>query len=162
MLKAMLAGCAVLTLAAAPAAAEPSAKSMELAKRYVKALHMENTIGTMMGNMAPLMLDRLAKRVNAQVRPELKTAYAEAVEETTRAMTPRMIDAMLPVLAETFTEAELEAAVAYYESAPGQSLMAKMPVYMAKATPAMMALTPEMEADLEARLCRKIGCEPAP
>lgn len=162
MFKTTLAACAVLVLAATPAAAEPSARSMELARRYVKALHMENTVGTMMGNMAPMMLDRLAQRLNAQVHPELKTAYAEAVEETTRAMTPKMIDAMLPALAETFTEAELEAAVTYYESAQGQSLMAKMPAYMARATPAMMALTPELEADLEARLCKKVACESEP
>lgn len=162
MLKTTLAACAALLLAATPAAAEPSARSMELARRYVKALHMETTAAAKVSELAAMMLDRMAQRLDARVDPALKSAYAEAVEEATRAMTPRMIDAMLPPLAETFTEAELEAAVTYYESPAAQSLMVKMPAYMARITPAMTALTPDLEADLEARLCKKVACEAPP
>jgi hypothetical protein len=149
--------------AGGPAAAQPapSPHALELAKRYIAAVHMEATIGSMMTSLMPAMFDSIAKRNGLAPNPEMRTAMTEAASESTRAMMPKMEDAMAPVIAGSFSEPELEAAVAYYESAPGQSLMAKMPAYMAKATPPLVALMPAMQADMEARFCRKVGCPAA-
>ncbi|WP_296598885.1 hypothetical protein [Phenylobacterium sp.] len=49
--------------------------------------------------------------------------------------------------------------MAYYESPPAQSLLAKMPAYTAAVTPKLGALLPALEADLEAAFCEEIGCE---
>jgi hypothetical protein len=161
-LNVIAAGCAAFLLAASSAAAAPSAKSVELARRYAAALHMDNMVGSMMNNMMPSMLDQITKARGGEVPSELRIAVAEVAEESARAMAPKMIDAMLPAVAESFTEAELQAAVDYYESPLGQALLAKSPTFMAKATPAMTALMPQMQADFHARLCKKIGCEAKP
>jgi hypothetical protein len=155
-----VAGLAML-LVGLPAAAQPSPRTMELARRYAAAVQMEEMMGSMMRNMMPGMMDQMAKQRGLTVNPELRIAVTEAAEESVRSMTPKMIDAMLPAIADTFSEAELQAAISYYESPPGKSLLAKAPTFMAKASPAMVALMPAMQADLEERLCKKIGCEPA-
>ncbi|HEY8574503.1 DUF2059 domain-containing protein [Phenylobacterium sp.] len=152
-------GCAaVLAFGAGAADAAPTAKQVELARRYMAALHMEEMMGSMMQNLAPAMLDNIAKRSGGQVPPELRKAFTEASAESMQAMTPRMVEVMVPAIADTFTEAELQAAVAYYESPLAKSLLAKTGAYMAKVQPAITRLMPEMQADLEGRLCRKIEC----
>lgn len=157
----LAASLAVLALAAAPAAAQPSAKSLDLARRYAKALNMEGTLVSMMGTMMPTLMDQIAQRNGGTVPPEVRSILTEVMEESTQAMTPRMIEAMLPAVAETFTEAELQAAVDYYESPLGRSFVAKSPAFMSKVTPAMSALAPEIHKDMNERLCKKVGCDPA-
>jgi hypothetical protein len=142
-----------------PAGAEPSAEKLALARRYAAALHMENIMGTMMNNLMPIVVERTAKARGLAVTPELKEAMGRAAERSARHMTPRMLEVMTPALAESFSEDELKAAVAYYESAAAQSLLAKMPAYTARTMPQLAELMPAMEADLQARICEEIGCE---
>jgi hypothetical protein len=153
--------CAAILAFAATAQAAPSARTTELAKRYMSALHMENTMGALMSNMAPTILENIAKSRGAALTSDVKIAFTEAAEESMRAMTPRMVEKMIPVIADTFTEGELEAAVAYYESANGQAMLKKSPELMSKLQPALADLMPVMQADLVGRLCKKIGCDPA-
>ena len=152
---------ALLALAAAQAQAAPSARATDLAKRYIAALHMENMMGEMMKNMAPAILDDVARQRGGAVPSEMRAAFTSAAEDSARAMTPKMMDRIIPVVAESFTEAELAAAVAYYESPLGQAFLAKSPAFMAKATPAMMELMPAYQADMMGRFCKSVGCNPA-
>lgn len=156
---------AAMLLVVTPAAAQSSAKTLELARRYTAAVRLDKMMDSMMAGMVPGMMDQMAQRRGVVLDERLRAAFVEASRESVRAMTPKMIDVMVPVIAESFTEAELAAAVAYYESPPGQSLMDKMPAYMAKASPAMTKLMPEMQDDLMQRFCTKVDCDkelPAP
>lgn len=156
----LIAGLAAVSLTCAgPAAAEPSAENLDLARRYANALHMENIMGNLMRSLMPAMMDRLAKTSGGDVTAELKEAFASAADQSARAMTPKMLDIMVPVIADSFSTEELKAAVDYYEGPAAQSLLAKMPVYTARVTPQLMELTPEIEADMQRRICAEIGCE---
>jgi hypothetical protein len=152
-------GLALFFLAAAPAQAQPSAKSLQLARRYVAALNMEEMLSTFVTSMAVQMFDQQTKGQNLPLTNEVRIAFSEATEESTRAITPKMMEAMLPTVAEHFTEAELEAAVNYLETPLGQSFMKKSPQLMGKVQEAVTPLTPGFTADLQTRFCKKIGCE---
>jgi hypothetical protein len=143
------------------AIAKPSARAMALARRYADAIHMDNQLAAMMNGMMPAMLDQAAKRRGAPVTAELKEAVARASADAARAIAPRMIDRMTPFIAESFTEEELAAAVAYYESPLAQSLLAKSPQFIARTIPAMMEMSPEIEAEITTRICKEIGCDEA-
>lgn len=154
-----LAGAAVLVLAAGSAQAAPSAKALELSRRYMTALHMDNMMGTMMDNLMPTVIAQMSKESGHDVDPEVRQAITEAASEAARAVTPQMVEKMVPVIADSFTEQELQAAVSYYESPLGQSLMAKMPVYMAKMQPAMAEFMPKMQTEMFERMCSKVDCK---
>ncbi|MGA0604407.1 DUF2059 domain-containing protein [Phenylobacterium sp. VNQ135] len=155
------AGLAVL-ITPLQAGAQPSARSLELARRYVAALNMEEMLATFVTGMATQMFERQTKTRDIPLTNEVRIAFADAVDESTRAITPKMMEAMLPAVAEHFTEAELEAAVAYLETPLGRAFMRKSPQLMGKVERAVNPLTPEFSADLQARFCKKIGCEDPP
>lgn len=153
----LLIGSAAGAQAAAPAApAAASPRKLELAHRYMAAMHVDAMMGSMMNTLMPAVLSQLSKGKEAP--PELKAALTAAASESAQAMVPNLIERMTPVVAETFTEQELQAAVAYYESPLGQSLLAKMPTYMSRMGPAMQAMMPLVAADMEQRFCRKYDC----
>jgi hypothetical protein len=79
-------------------------------------------------------------------------------------MMGKVMERMIPLYASTFTEQELQDAVAFYKTSSGQAMLKKMPVLMAKMGPVMADLTPQMAADVHRRVCAKIDCtaRPAP
>ncbi|WP_309092398.1 DUF2059 domain-containing protein [Phenylobacterium sp.] len=154
------AGLAALVLAAAPAQAAPSARQMDLAKRYIAAANLENMVGALTAQLTVGMVDALSEQAKEPITAELRIAVGDAAEETARAMTPKFVERMLPVIADAFTEAELAAAVAYMESPDGRSFMQKSPALMGKVDAAVRPLQEDFAAEMEVRLCQKIGCEP--
>lgn len=157
-LKSLTAAAVVLGLLAGPAAAQPSAAQMALVRRYMAAIDMPSMLKAMMESMTPAMLQDMEKRSGQSLPVDVRDALVSSTTEAVVAITPRMMDAMAPVLASGFTEAELRAAVTYMESPEGRSFMAKSPAMMSKAMPAMQPLIPEMQADMQARFCRKVDC----
>jgi hypothetical protein len=145
---------------AVPASAEPSSEALSLSRRYVDAIHLEAQLVAVMRNMMPAVLERAAAQAGGRSTPELNEAVAHASAETMRAIAPKMIELMAPVVADSFTVEELRAAVAYYESPLAQSLLEKMPAFTAKMMPAFEPLMPEMEEELSNRVCEEIGCDP--
>lgn len=152
---------AVLVLGGAgPALAEPTPRALELAQRYAKAINFDIQMAAILDNMVPAMVEQRMKQRGMRMTGELRVALGRVSAETGRAISPKMLEIMIPVIAETYSEAELQAAVAYYESPEGRSLLSKTAVFTAKVTPALTELGPAIEADMEARLCRELGgCE---
>lgn len=144
---------------AAPVTAEPSPRALELARRYAQAIHFDRQLATIMDNLVPAMVEQRLLQKGQTLSGEVKVAIGRASADTGRAIAPKMLDLMIPVIAEIYTEAELQAAVAYYESAAGQSLLSKTPELTARLTPALTALGPEIDADFEARFCREVACD---
>lgn len=150
----------LLVVSAAPALAEPSPRAMELARRYARAINFENQMAAIMDNMMPALVEQELKAEGKALTGELRAVIGRVSADTGRAISPKMLEIMIPVIAETFTEEELQAAVDYYESSPGRRMLAKTAAFTAKIAPAMSALGPEIEADFTARLCREMGdCE---
>ena len=89
-----------------------------------------------------------------------RAAMVEVRDEVTRNMMARMTDGMLELFADLYTQEELEAMVAFYESPVGRSITAKS----MQATPQIIELTrsllPDMARDMANGLCDRLDCTP--
>lgn len=143
-----------LATLAAPASAEPTARQLELAKRYVTATtsakRLEATFAATMTAVMPIPGSDEAQQKR----------MATVMSEVMIKMVSRLAEKMAPIMAETFTEAELEAIVAFYEGPAGKTLLDKTPEISAKLAPAMREITPEMFAEVVARRCEITTCPP--
>lgn len=161
MRKLMIAGLSALALCAAPLAhaadAAPDPAKIALVKRYFAAMHINQMMSGVMHQMGPAMLAQVR-----QAHPEITEAQMQGVGDAMGATMdeylPKMMDAMVPVYAETFTTEELTKLDEFYESPIGQSIVAKTPQTMQKMIPTMMQLMPAMQADMQTRICAKIDC----
>ena len=161
--------CALAIVASAPharaqaqtqtqaAAASPDPVKLELARRYYAAAHMDRMMSGMMRSMTPALQQSLAK-ANPSLTPDQRTAIAEASSEAAQDMMTKLIDRLLPTIADTFTEEELRGLIAFYEGPTGRAVIDKMPQLMAKVAPMAVELGPEMRDDLRRRLCEKTDC----
>jgi hypothetical protein len=153
--------CAMTVAAGTPAIcadAPPNGHNLELARHLFGGMHMDTMMAGMTKNMVPAMIEQ-ARKANPAMSPAQAEAITEAVTQSSQAMMGKVMDRMIPLYASTFTEKELQDAVAFYDGPSGQAMLAKMPVLMAKMTPMMVELMPEMQADMRKRLCEKIDCK---
>lgn len=143
-------------VAAAPVADAASARKLELARRYFSALHYEETMSSMLEGLDPLLA------MGDEFRDEADQADSEAMRAASRdamvALTPKLIEGMTPIVAGLFTEPELEALVAFYESPVGQSVIKKAPQMMEPTSKLMMSLMPGYLTDVLDRYCAKATC----
>ncbi len=152
----LVAGLAAMSLAgAANAQAAPSARQLELAQRYVVAIRMERTFDAGMDAMLPTL-----KAGNSKVSGEKFDAIMAAMSEVTKSMVGEMSVRMAPVLAEVFTERELEELVAFYEGPTGRAVIDKSPQLAAKMAPLMQEIMPQMQAQMAERVCKITDCPP--
>ncbi len=137
--------------------AGPSPKTLALAKRYIELSHLPDTMAGMLKSLIPAMLDQMSKG-NPKATPEIKAAISGAVLEASPAMVQKLIDRAIPIYAETYSDEELEAIIAFVGSPAGQAMIAKAPLVTAKLTPAMIDIMPAFQADVLVRMCAKIDC----
>jgi len=147
--------------AAEPVASTPSARSLDCARRYNDAMHMEATMAGMMKGMLPSIMEQERRRSGARFTTKEQRAMAEAVTESTTAMVPEMMEGLVPTMAASFSESELCALADFYSSKDGQSIVARMPEFTAASMSAMEGFIPRFQRDLMARYCRKTGCDEA-
>lgn len=139
------------------APAQPSARSVELAHRYVLAIHMDRTFAQVMGPMSKMMLEQFSADSD-KLPPEFKRALEETMIESSQTLMQEMMKRLEPEIARIFSEDELQALVTLYESPTGQSILSKTP-QMTEATVKMMPdIIPLYTQDFEKRLCTKIDC----
>jgi hypothetical protein len=148
--------------ASPPAAAAPSPRALALTKRYIAALHVDQTMKPMLqGMMGPMMDEQL--RANPNLTETQRKAARETVEEFMEGdMMNDILERMTPVYATTFSEDELQAMVDFYESPTGQSIIAKMPNMGPAMARIMVEMMPEIRAGVTKRMCQKLGCGAAP
>ena len=151
---------AALGLVATAAWAEPSARQLELSRRYVSATKMHEMMGASLKATMPAMLAELAR--STELTAEEQAIVAEVSAEAAAEMMTGLVDALPPILADTFTEQELAGLVAFYESPLGQSLVAKTPQMALKLAPLASQLSIEMRAGIRDRICARMDCKPAP
>lgn len=130
----------------APAAA-PSPRALELAGRLVaqtQSMDMEAMVDAMLGAaFKDLPAD------DADHNRKVQTI----VSDLTKALLPRMMDTMGRAMAETYTEQELEALVAFNESELGRSINQKAPKLAVRSMTAMQTLMPQFRAEMTRRMC---------
>lgn len=147
---------------AAPAAAsaEPSAKALALTRRMVAAMHVEQTMAPLIRSVLQQEVDMTVaqrKTLSDQQKTMLSGALTEAVGEVVDSgLMSRVVDKLVPAYAEVYSEQELQAVVDFYESPIGQSVLKKMPLLGPAATKVMVEIAPEIQADLAARIAKKL------
>ncbi|WGM39171.1 DUF2059 domain-containing protein [Caulobacter sp. NIBR1757] len=139
------------TAAAAPAA--PSAHATDLARRYIKAMRMEEAMTVVFSQFDPLMgMDpSMAAKID-------RNAMREAMVESVGEILPKWTEALIPYVAAAFSVEELEAMVAFYESPIGQSVVTKSQVLAKPSMEIMQDLAPGLGEDMLARYCAKATC----
>jgi len=154
-------GLAALLIAGAAAAQAtpppPGARQLELAHRYIQAVHMEKMMDGVMKSMMPAMIAQMPK--NPNMTDDQRQAVAEASAETALHMMGKVMTQMEPIMAETFSEKELGDLVAFYEGPTGQAVIAKTPQITTRLMAVAFAQMPEMQAEMRARICAKIDCK---
>ncbi|MBI1407556.1 MAG: DUF2059 domain-containing protein [Caulobacter sp.] len=139
--------------AAEAAKPAPSPRSLELARRYFDAIRMTDTVRDVLEGIDPVM----ALGEDAEDGTDSATMRASINEAFVAAM-PEYIDALVPIVAGIFTEEELEAMVAFYESPLGRSSTAKAAQMTAPTTEVMIKLLPRILEDAMERYCSKTTC----
>lgn len=135
-----------------------SAHALELAQRLVKASGVEKQVDTVVAAMLPNMTAGMSPQLSQQDRAFLTETVLAVLRED---FTPRMLERMIPIYAMTFSEAELEAMVVFFESPAGQSMQKKTPVLATAVSSLVQELTPESQAEVVRRVCEKLDCKGA-
>ncbi len=156
---------AVGALPAAPVAARsteqtttpPAASVTALARQYLNLImtdQFEGVVRQMLGT-------EFENDGEMQALPEEdRRMILDLLAELTADMVPQMITEMVPVYAATFTEEELTALVAFYETPLGRSIADKSIEVMPEADRAVMSVVPRMVEKMATRMCQHYGCSP--
>lgn len=140
------------------APAEPSARQLELTRRYIE-LSMTDQFEDSLRELVIAMAS--ADPTTTDLPPEEREFIIELTADLTADMMPQMVDRMVPVYARTFTEAELEALIAFFDTEMGRGILAKTVAAMPEATEAAMGVMPQIFDKMASRICQRYGCTPA-
>ena len=151
----LTAPAALANVASQETTAAPSARTLELTRQVIDL--------TMTKQFEDALYQLIAQQAeidpNARALPEEDRRFiVELSAELTADQIPAMIDAMVPVYARTFTDAELEAMIAFYGSEMGQVIIEKTMTVMPEATAAAMTVMPQVMEKMAARICQHYGC----
>ena len=143
---------------AVPAAGEPSARQMALSRRYIELMQTDQLSVVIRSSIEMGMnLEPGAGEIPAEDRAFL----VDLATELTSDLLPQMFDRMAPVYARTFSEEELTALIAFYDSEMGRSILDKTYASMPEANAAMMEVMPQLFEKMAARICARYGCDTA-
>lgn len=165
MIVCLAAALAVATLPPAPVAAQSteqttasaSARRTALARQYLNLImtdQFEGVVHQMLG--AEFENDSEMQALPDDDRRMILSLTAELTAD----MVPQMITEMVPVYATTFTEEELTALVAFYDTPLGRSIADKSIEVMPEADRAVMSVVPQLLEKLATRMCQHYGCSP--
>ena len=150
----VFAACALL---AGPALAQsqPTARQIELSRRYVQLAQgeqMEDALRQMMATDPATDL--------SDIPAEDREFLLDLTSEILADLMPKMMEAMVPAYARTFTEEELEALVAFYDTEMGRSIIDKNFQVMPEINTAVASIMPELFQKMASRMCARYGCDP--
>jgi hypothetical protein len=156
---------AVAPLPATPAAARPAEQTTAPPTARMTALAREYLNLTMTDQFEGVVRQMLGTEFEndseMQALPEEdRRMILNLTAELTADMVPQMITQMVPVYASTFTEEELTALVAFYETPLGRSIADKSIQVMPEADRAVMSVVPQLLEKMATRMCQHYGCSP--
>ena len=161
-----VAALAALVLAASTTSAAPVPETSDdslasrhhLAERYFVVTHFDEQIGQVEVIMTkPLIASIYAKAPN--LTPFEKDAIADAANGAMGDLVQQMKIGMIDDLARVFSAEELEAAIAFSESATGRKMLAYGSSRIQTLSELGRKLAPAVEKDFMARVCAKISCD---
>ena len=160
VLLAAAAPCAVLAETApatppAPAAADApqlaadgvTPEKIELTHKLMVAMDIENTMKTRIDAMMKMM-----SKAMSQAEPNMSASdtqdFIDIENKFLNAYTPKMLDVMIKVYPEVYTEQELKDMLAFYQTPTGQAILKKGPLILERSTPYMAPIMSEMQVDM--------------
>jgi hypothetical protein len=147
---------------AQPSAVTPvSARTLELSKRYLQAAGFTVAVDQMLKTITPLFIEAETRR-DPEITDTEKAVASNIVQTAIVEALPEYLDMLAPEVAKIFTEAELEGAVAFFESPAGRALISKQAALTPVAEKVMSSLLPQIEESIATRLCEELGCASTP
>lgn len=130
-----------------------SPRTLELAERYVALTAPDGAPPDLEATLAPLLRDP-----PAGADPKVLAAGAEALRKAEPAARPQAMALRARALAAIFSEAELEAAVAFHASPAGRTLHARQRTWGERVQLAMVRLSMETTVAARDSFCRSRDC----
>lgn len=144
-------GLALTLGASAASAATPG--QIALAKRYIDDTHLADTMRSMLAQMRPMLL----AQSGTELSPEDGRKFDLAMDAAFKRFLDGYLDRCSVVIADIFTETELNELVIFYESPTGRSLIAKSPELQSKIIPLVSEMMPDFQADFRKELCSQFA-----
>jgi len=141
-------------------AGSPDGRTLVLARQVVDATNISTMLSATLHNMVGQAYATLTPAASAESQARRKV-YADAQEDATAKMVPKIVESMVNNYARNFTAQELSDLLAFYQSPTGRSMVAKTPQLMRGVTTDMIALLPEVRRDMGEEVCAKVTCTPA-
>lgn len=155
----LFAALAITPQAVAQEGATP--EKAELVRRYFKAMDFDVMMDAMLKSMVPMMVQGEMSD-NPELSAEDAQILSDLTIETMNEIMPVYVENLVEVYAEAFSHEELVQIVAFYESPVGQSIVKKTPALTPKVMEVMVALMPQIEANMAKKVCKRFGCETTP
>ena len=141
---------------AEPAPQPPSPRQLELAHRYLRQLHLDKMMDT---NVNSILVNlKAAAHKGSELAPEQQRVMDEVTDRVVMGMATKAVARSEAVVAETFSENELQDLVAFNETSTGQAYIAKYPGMAARMSKMMHDLIPEMQRDIRSEFCARVSC----
>ena len=128
--------------ATAPAAADApqlaadgvTPEKIELTHKLMVTMDIENTMKTRIDAMMKMM-----SKAMSQAEPNMSARdtqdFIDIENKFLNAYTPKMLDVMIKVYPEVYTEQELKDMLAFYQTPTGQAILKKGPLILERSTP---------------------------
>ena len=140
-----------------PAAGATDPERLALAREYIRESHIDAAMRGVLANMARSMPQLSADGATDVKGRQLANSFSVGMD----AALPQLMDATARAAARVFTTQELKELVAFYGSATGRSMVAKMPELMQQVCPMAMQIMQTVYTTAEADYCRHDTCTEA-
>lgn len=151
------AGPASAPAPAAAAATDPPPERIALIRRYFVSVKLDERIQKLIQNMMPVMMNQATNRFPGMTQDKRDIVLA-AVEEALAKWSPGYIDRMAIAYARILDDDEINAAIAFYDSPQGRSIVAKEGTMAPVAMKVMMEMEPALQSLMMDSICRKLDC----
>ena len=158
----IVAGFFMALVLAGPAFAQDAdyARREALARQVVELVDPGEAVEAVLMALPELIAEQSADLSPAE-RAEFKAVMTTTFDEIMPGLMDQILEAMVPLYAETFTVAELEAMLVFYATPEGRSIMKKSVTLGADAQRITRDLLPGFLEDMAVSVCRQMGCDPA-
>ena len=129
MIRAVLAACALLTLAHPANAQDDDALRLALARETLELTGAQDMANQMSDMMMPTLAPALRQQYPNATSDQINEALA-VIGEAMRSTGPEMVEATAALYAERFTASELEAINAFYQTDAGRKTITLLPELM--------------------------------
>lgn len=150
----------VLAISPAPVLAQtpqdPSPKALALAQRYLADAEAERILDNEGPTIARYLLSRMPAPAGGEAKAnEVRDAMIEAATAAVKDKVPEFLQRSARIYASVFTETELTAIVAFYDSPAGRAFVAKTSDASAPMAALIHDIGGEIQTDVNKRFCAR-------